>query len=167
MSNQEIPKIKKVADIGEAPFLFIEKTESILQGWDKTIRKTIYLFKTDSGNWGYFDKDTNQVIEISQWKEKAAYVGDHWVKMSLYHRVRLKFTQPISYSAWDSGQRRQVQETTQDAIVTITDTAYKSLLEQMNGRDAQSVYQFTFTSRKMGGRTVTYVDKAVWVGQSQ
>ena len=167
MNNPEIPKIKKVADVGDMPFLFIKKTESILQGWDKSIRKTIYLFKTETGHWGYFDKETNQVIAITQWKEKAAYIDGRWVKMALYHRVHLKFTQPISYSSWDSAQKKQIQATTQEAIVTITDTAYKSLLEQMKGRDANSVYNFSFTSRKLGNRTITYVNKAVWVGQSQ
>jgi len=167
MSNQEIPKIKKVADVGKTPFTFIEKTESILQGWDNTIKKTIYLFKTDGGKWGYFDKESRQIIEITHWRDKAAWIAGHWVVMSLYHRVHLAFTQPISYSNWDSVLKKEYKESTEDGIVTITDTAYKSLIEQMNGRDENDIYKFSFTSRKLKGRQVTYVDKAIWVGSSQ
>lgn len=166
MSNQEIPKIKKTADIGDTPFYFIGKTESILQGWDKTIGKTIYLFRTDSGKWGYFDKETNQVIDVNQWREKAALISGHWVKMALYHRVHLKFINPISYSAWDSVAKKQYPVSTQEAIVTITDSSYKSLIEQMSGRDGNSTYKFLFVSRKIGDRKITYVKSALWVEPS-
>ncbi len=37
--SQEIPKIRKVAQVGETPFQFVEKQESILQGFDKTIKR--------------------------------------------------------------------------------------------------------------------------------
>lgn len=163
MDNQEIPKIKKIIDIGETPFNFIEKAESILQGWDSKIRKTIYLFRTDTGPWGYYDKDSKQVIEIDQWKGKSAWINDHWVKMALYHRVKLLFTKPVTYSGWDSATRKPVKQTTQEAIVTITDTAYKSLLEQLEGRPAESILKFVFTTRKMKNKTITYIDKVVWV----
>lgn len=164
MSNQDLQKIKKIADVGEVPFQFVGKTESILQGWDKSINKTIYLFKTDTGAWGYFDKDSGQVIDVNQWKEKAAWISDHWVKMTLYHRVHLRFSQPISYSAWDSVARRNYKQTVAEALVTMTDTSYKSMLEQMKGRDANAFYQFVFTTRKLRGRMVSFVEKVVWVG---
>lgn len=164
MDNQDLPKIKKIADVGEIPFQFVEKTESILQGWDKSINKTIYLFKTDTGAWGYFDKSSQQVVDVTQWKKKAAWVENHWVTMTLYHRVHLRFSQPVSYSDWDSVARKQYTAQTSEAIVTMTDTSYKSLLEQMKGRDTNAYYKFAFTSRKLKGRMVNYVDKVVWVG---
>jgi len=163
MDNQDLPKIKKIADVGETPFQFVEKTESILQGWDKTIGRTIYLFKTTTGAWGYFDKDSGQVIDVTQWKGKAAWVQNHFVMMTLYHRVHLIFAQPVSYSEWDSSANRRYQVEATEAIVTMTDSSYKSLIEQMNGRDANAVYKFSFTSRKLKGRMVNYVDKVVWV----
>lgn len=164
MDNQELPKIKKIADVGEVPFQFVEKTESILQGWDKASNRTIYLFKTDTGQWGYFDKDSQQVIDVTRWKDTAAWVSNRWVKMTLYHRAHLRFSQAITYSEWDSVARRQYPMQVAEAIVTMTDTAYKSLLEQMKGRNLEAFYQFVFTSRKLKGRMVNYVDKVVWVG---
>jgi len=161
--DQEIPKIKKVVEIGETPFQFIAKEESILQGWDAKIRKTIYLFKTDSGNWGYYDKETSQVIDVTQWKEKAAWVGDHYVKMSLYHRIIIRFAQPLNYSGWDPATRREVPVTTTEAMVVVTDSAYKQIVEQLNGRPADSFLKFQFTTRKIQNRQSTYIDKVVWV----
>ena len=166
MENQEIPKIKKTADVGETPFNFIERTESILQGWDKQIKKTIYLFRTNTGAWGYFDKDSGQVIEINQWKGKAAWINGHWIKLSLYHRIKLLFSQPITYNGWDEASHKAVKQTVTEAITTVTDIAYKSLMEQAEGRPAESLFKFVFTTRKLGGRNVTYVNKVVWVNTS-
>ena len=161
--EKDIPKIKKVVEVGETPFQFIEKLESILQGWDKTINRTVYLFKADSGAWGYYDKETNQVIEVNQWKEKAAWIVDHWVKMSVYHRVRIKFASPINYSGWDSSARKEIPATTDEAIIVITDSAYKQLVEQLNGRPQSSYLKFIFITRKIGNKNSTYIDKVVWV----
>ncbi|MCK4501214.1 hypothetical protein KAU11_12005 [Candidatus Babeliales bacterium] len=163
MENQTIPKIKKVADVGETPFNFIEKTESILQGWDKQIKKTIYLFRTDTGAWGYYDPDSGQVIEVHQWKSKAAWVNGYWVKMAIYHRLKLLFSTPITWSGWDKANNKAVKETASEVIVTVTDTAYKTLIEQLEGRPAESLFKFVFTTRKLGGRNVTYINKVVWV----
>ena len=82
-SNQDnIPKIRVLSDIGEAPFQFFGVLETILQGWSKNKRKSIYLFKMEDGRWGYYHKPTEQVIAVEQWKEKAAWVDDEWVKMA-------------------------------------------------------------------------------------
>ena len=134
-----------------------------MQGWDKEARKTVYFFRTDNNVWGYYDKETSQVIEPNQWKGKSVFVSGHWVAMALYHRLYLRFTQQVSYSIWDTASKKQAQLSTQNAIVTVTDTAYKSLLKQANGRDPNSIYKFVFTSRKMGKKNVTYVKSAVWV----
>jgi len=163
MKNQEIPKIRKTADLGEATFKFIEKTESILQGWGRALGRTIYLFKMDNGAWGYFDKETEQFMEVTEWREKAAFVYGQWVKMALYHRIHLVFTEELTYAEWDPSVKREFFKATQEAIVTVTDLAYKSLLEQMNGRDAEATYKLIFTTRKMGKRNVTFADKVVWV----
>lgn len=161
--EQEIPKIKKLNEVGESPFQFVEKVESILQGWDSKIRKTIYLFKADSGNWGYYDKDTSQVIDVTQWKDKAAWLGDHWVKMSLYHRIHVHFHPPLNYTGWDPSSRKEIPATTSEAIIVVTDSAYKQILEQLNGRAATSLLKFQFTTRKIQNRQSTYVDKVLWV----
>jgi len=161
--DQDIPNIKRLIEVGENPFQFINKLESILQGWDQSKGKTIYLFKTDSGKWGYYDKTTSQVIEITSWNGKAAFVGDHYVKMALYHRIRIKFMQPIKFSAWDESARKEYPSETQEAITLVTDNAYKQIVEQLNGRAATSLLKFHFVTKKIGQRTSTYVDKVLWV----
>jgi len=160
MNNKlEAPAIKKVAEIGETSFQYIGEKEKILQGWDKELKKMLYLFKTDTGNWGYWDKETSQLIKVTQWKEKAALINSRWVKMALYHRIYVIFDQPITFSEWDSSQKKRVQKTTQDAIITITDSAFKQLEEQMNGRAQESWYKFEFMKRNKG----SYVNKVKWV----
>ena len=142
--NQEIPKIRKVAEVGETPFQFIEKQENILQGYDKTIRRSVYLFKMTDGNWGYYDKETSQTIPINQWKGKAAMIDGRWVIMTLYHRIHLRFSEQVIYSNWDKESRKEVRMQTPEAIVTITDSAFKSLTEQIEGRDPGSLFKFTY-----------------------
>jgi hypothetical protein len=163
MENKEIAKIRKTADLGDATFKFIEKTESILQGWSTSIGRTIYLFKMDTGEWGYFDKESGQFMGVTEWRQRAALVYGKWVKMSLYHRVHLVFTEDLTYAEWDPSTRKEYFKLAPEAIVTITDLAYKSLLEQMSGRDPESTYKLVFTTRKMGKKNVTFADKVVWV----
>lgn len=164
MSQQTLPKIEKLTEIGPISFRYIANPENILQWWDKMANKTKYLFKTDSGAWGYYDTQTSQVIEINQWKGKAAMVEGEWCKMTLYHRVHVIFSQPVNFTAYDSQQKRKVQQTAQEAIIVLTDTAFKSLVEAMNGRDPNSYYSLSFTTRnKPKGGTMTYVDKIIWV----
>jgi len=159
----EIPKIKKIAEIGELPFQFIEKAESILQGWDATIQKTIYLFRTESGAWGYYDKKSSRIAEVNNWDGKSAWVGDHYVKMSLYHRVRLRFSAPLNYTGWDAKKRKETPAVADEAIVVITDTTYKQILEQLNGRAPESYLRFEFTTKKIQSRSSTYVKNVIWV----
>jgi hypothetical protein len=45
----------------------------------------------------------------------------------------------------------------------VTDSAYKQILEQLNGRAATSLLKFQFTTRKIQNRQSTYVDKVLWV----
>ncbi len=161
--DQDIPKIKKLVEVGENPFQFVSKSESILQGFDQKIQRTIYLFKTDSGAWGYFDKDSSQVIEVTKWKEKAALVNDHWVKMAIYHRIIVNFLFPLNYTGWDDVNKVEVPAETSEAILLVTDNTYKQILEQLNGRAANSVLKFHFVTRKIGKRQATFIDKVLWV----
>lgn len=155
------PKIRKLAEVGEAHFQFMGIAESILQGFSKLKRKTVYLFKNQEGKWSYYDKSTEQVIPVDQWQVKAAWVGGEWIKMTKYHRMNVFFLQPVTYSVWLD--RRAVTQQTQEAQLLITDTAYQSLVEASKGRPTNSAYKLTFTSRKKkGGGTMNYVDKIVW-----
>lgn len=163
--TQTLPKIEKLTEVGNVPFQYLDNPENILQWWDKTANKTKYLFKTDSGAWGYYDRLTQQVIEINQWKGKAALVEGEWCKMVLYHRVHVLFSQPLIFTAYDPEQRKKVQQNAQEAIITLTDTAFNSLQDAMKGREINSFYHLSFTTRNKprGGGTMTYVDKIIWV----
>jgi hypothetical protein len=160
--ESEIPTIRRLADVGDAPFQFIQKLESILQGWDAKIRKNIYLFKTDSGGWGYYDKNINTVSEVSQWKGKSALVGDHFVKMALYHRIQVKFLFPLTYNSWDKAAKKEVPAETENATLAVTDKTYKQILDQLKGRAADSNLRFNFVTRKIQDRQSTYIDSVVW-----
>lgn len=161
--ESEIPTIRKLSDIGDNPFQFIEKLESILQGWDAKIRKTIYLFKTDSGDWGYYDKETSQVVKVNQWKEKAALIGNYYVKMALYHRIKVKFMFPLNYAGWDPVAKKEIPAVAEIATLVITDKTYKQTLDQLNGRASNSFLKFIFVTRKIQDRQSTYIDSVVWV----
>ena len=166
MSTQDLPKIKKIAEVGDKPFRYISTVEKVLQGWDSRNRKTIYLFKTDTGQWGYYDKSTQQVIEIDQWKKKSALINGQWIKMVLYYRIQALFAEPITFSVWNKMDNKNEQMTAQEVLLTLTGTAYKKLEEQMNGRTPESFYKLSFVTRKKpGGKgDMTYVDNVVWVG---
>jgi len=163
MSNQELPKITKVSEVGESLFQYIKEGEKILQGWDHMLKKTMYLFKAESGKWGYFDKETRQVLDVSQWKGKAAWLNGRWIKMTLYHRVEVFLEQPLTFNVWDKATTQNIQTTAQHVVITITDTAYKKWIEQMQGKIPGAFYKFVFSSRKLGARTITYVNDIVWV----
>jgi len=162
--TQTLPKIEKLTEVGAIPFQYLDNPENILQWWCKDDKKTKYLFKTDSGAWGYYDKLTTQVIEINQWKGKAAMVEGKWCKLTLYHRVHVRFSQPVIFTGYDPDQRKKIQQTAQEAIILLTDTAFKTLGDAMKGRDANSYYRLSFTTRnKPKGGTMTYVDRIIWV----
>lgn len=161
--DQELPKIKNLNEVGEAPFQFIEKVESILQGWDNTIRRTIYLFKTGTGMWGYFDKDSSQVTAVTNWNEDSAWIKGRYIKMSLFHRIHVRFYEPLKYTGWDPATRKEVPAQASDAILLITDSTYHQIQEQLTGRNPLSWLQLHFTSKKLKNRTMVYVDKVIWL----
>lgn len=166
MNNEEdIIKIRKIKEIGETPFYFLKEVGSVLQGFNKSLRKMVFLFKTENG-WSYYDKEINQVVKADRWKEDSVFMKGYWVKMSLYHKVHLQFLRPVSCTAWDKASKREYTAFAPEAIVTITDMAYKSLLEQTNGRNPNSLYRFVFVSRNIGGKTVSYIEKVIWVNPS-
>ena len=166
MEIQDIPKIQKLTEVGDKPFKYISTVEKVLQGWNNKTNKTVYLFKTDTGQWGYYDKDTQQVIDIDQWKGKAALIDGQWIKMVLYYRIRVMFAEPIVFSVWRKMERKNEQMTAQEALITLTATAYTKMEESMKGRPPESWYRLSFTTRKKprGSGTMTFVDNVIWVG---
>ena len=165
-SRQDIPKIKKTAEIGNKPFRYISTVEKVLQGWSGRSKKTVYLFKTDTGQWGYYDKETQQVIEVDQWKGKAALINGQWIKMTLYYRIQAMFAQAITFSVWNKMEGKNDQMTAQEVLITLTGSAYKKMEEAMRGRTPESWYQLSFTTRKKSGGkgNMTYVDNVIWIG---
>lgn len=166
MERQDLPKIKKIAEVGDKPFKYISTVEKLLQGWDSSVKKTVYLFKTDTGQWGYYDKETQQVIEIDQWKKKAAFINGRWIKMVLYYKIQAMFAEPISFSSWNKMDKKKETLTAKEVLITLTATAFNKLEEQMKGRTPESFYKLSFTTRKKpgGGGNMTFVDNVIWVG---
>ncbi len=164
METTEFPIIKRLSEVGETPFQVIKEFEKILQGWDAKKRRTVYLFKTVNDKWGYFSKESKQIMEVTAWDKKAAFIDGNWVKMSLYHRVLVKFSQPVNSTSWDSSNKRKTIVPLLEAIIILTDTAYKSLIEQMQGRQSGSWFKLSFmTKKKSGGGLMTYANKVIWV----
>lgn len=163
MSNQETPKIRRIQDVGEFPFQIIGNEETILQGWDPGIHRNVFLFKTPNGVWGYFDKGSNSIIENIQWDKKKALVNGRWVEMALYHRLDVRFQQPIMATVYSKEDKSTTQGPIQEANITIADKCYKNLMAQTAGRDPNSFYKFVWISKTVKGRTVTYPENALWV----
>lgn len=160
----EIPRLKKLDEAGEVPFQFIELQETILEGWNSDWDKLMYLFKMEDGSWGYYDNGTQRVVPIMEWKGKSARVEETWVPMSKKRRLHLRFVDTISFSNWDHGRKYTAQSA--DVIAVVTESAYESLVEQSNGRTKDSVYRFSFKTRKnKKGGTMTFVDKIVYAGE--
>ena len=108
---------------------------------DQKIHRTVYLFRTADGEWAHYDKETSQVIKIHNWKEKAAMMNGRWIKMALYHRIIIHFTEMLNYAGWDANTKKETPATTADAVIVITDTTYKQLIEQLKGRDEKSIFK--------------------------
>ena len=144
MTEIEIPKIKRTVEVGEIPFQLLEVQEEILQGWNPRLNKTMYLFKSDLGNWAYYDRNTNMVVEVGEWKDRAAHIAGDWVKMTKYFRVAVQFLQPILYTTWDGSEKKNVQKSTEVAILTITKTAFDHLMVAKEGRPEESWYRFQY-----------------------
>lgn len=149
MVDNTIPKIKKISEIGATPFRIQDVQEKILQGWSKRQKKMLYVFKADSGNWAYYDKESSTMVEISSWREKEAYIMGEWVKMSLYYRVHIVFEVPVNYSSYvkDLGMQSQL---TYEALILLPKTAFELLEQQMVGRDPNSYYIFNYKKLKKG-----------------
>jgi len=163
MSTQELPRIRRIQDVGENHFQILGNEETILQGWDVGLHRNVFLFKTPNGVWGYFDKASNGIIENIQWDKKKALVNGRWVEMSLYHRLDIRFYQPIMATAYDKESHQAVQGQIQEANITITDKCYKNLIAQTAGRDPNSFYKLVWNTKKSRGREVTFPESAVWV----
>lgn len=162
--TQDLPKIKRLSDVGDTPFQVVEMVEKILQGWNKKKKRTVYLFRTDDNKWGYYNKESKQIMVISAWKDKAAFVNGEWITMSLYYRLHVRFAQPVTSSSWDPDTRKKTTITLAEAIIILTDSAYKSLEEQRAGRPENSWFKLSFvTQKKKTGGSMTYANKVIWV----
>lgn len=161
MDQAQLPKIRNNEDIEEQPFRVVGVTEKILQGWDPRIKRTRYLFWNEN-KWCYFDKDTNQIIPVIQWKGKAAFIEGGWVKMTLYHRLHVIFANVVSFKSYDRVAKQNLENFTQEAIITVTDSCYKTLAEVSAGRPEGSWYKLGIM-RKSGKRTVIYADRFIFV----
>lgn len=159
--TNDLPKIRSLSEIGNTMFLVTGEPEKILQGWDNAKRKLVYLFRSEKdGKWGYFDKNSDEII-APQWQEKKALINGNWVEMSQYYRVPVKFINEVTYTDFTNG--KQVKKTS-EALILLTDSAYKSLKEV--ARTSISVYMFSFRERKnKDGKIISYVDKVLYSGE--
>ena len=144
----DIPKIKRISEIGEEPFRLVNMEEAILQGWDKTARKMLYLFKDQTGTWAYFDKNSKMTVQVPEWRDKEALVMGKWIKMSLYYRLHVAFENPITYSIRSRQGSQNFQ--TYEGIILVPKAAYEMLQQQMVGRDPNSFYRFKYKQLKSG-----------------
>lgn len=144
----DIPKIKKVSEIGETPFRVVNVEEKILQGWDQSTKRMLYLFKDSLGLWSYYSKEQRCAIQVTEWREKEALIMGKWIKMSLYYRLHIAFANPITYSVFNRGRNQQF--TTTEAIILVTKSVYEMLEQQFAGRPAGSYYKFGYKTLKKG-----------------
>ena len=162
--NDDLPVIDKILEVGENLFCLLSVKEKILQGWDPKTRRTVYLFKTDTGDWGFYDKETNQVIEVDKWKKKAAWINGRWVKMSVYYKLNVVFEEAVTFSSWNKMERKVDKMTAVEAVIVLTSSAYDHLINQMEGRPKDSFYKLSFATRKKaGGGNMKFVDNVIWV----
>jgi len=135
--------------------------EMILQGWDSEKKRQVYLFRSrETGKWGYFKGGFCQV----PWNaEKKALIDGNWISMAKYHRVHVKFVRAITFTNYVDNKK--ISDKTNEALIVLTDSAFKSLEEAMKGRSPLSVYSLTYKTRKNNnGKEMTYVDKVVFAG---
>ncbi len=157
MSN-DLPKIKVLTEIGETPFQVAKVEEKILQGWDKTSRRSLYLFKGPTQVWSYYSKRERCIVEVPQWRDAEALIEGVWVKMSVYWRLQLRFETPVEYTSFE--EKVKTKKVVSEAIVVVTGAAYESLEEQFKGRPEGSWYKFSYKKLKNGR---SYVDKVSFV----
>lgn len=151
---EKLPLVKSVSDVGTTPFQFVSKQETILQGFHTGLRRSVYLFRTPDKQWGYYESATKKVVRPSAWDGKSAFIDGAWIKLGLYHRVHLRVPEGLVYNT-KSGPK-----TVQDFIIPITDSAYKALESQTQGRPLDSFYQFEM--KKLANNRV-YVGSVKWV----
>lgn len=147
--SEEIPRIKKTAEVGEQPFQLVETQEEILQGWNARLRKVMYLFIVEGkdgeeGKWSYFDSTSGQVVEVREWNGHAARIGGDWVKMTKYARIVVQFLNPVTYSKWDKDEKKEILVTTDRALLTITKTANEQFVKAREGREPSAWYRFIY-----------------------
>lgn len=144
----DIPKIKKVTEIGSTPWSLINIEEKILQGWDSRAKKLLYLFKDQLGVWSYYDKYSKLTVEVMEWREKEALIKDQWIKMSVYYRLHLRFAEVVTYSTFQYGAGSQHHQTT-EALVLVPKSIYDQLMEVM-GVHPVGWYRFEYKRLKKG-----------------
>jgi len=165
MEENQIPKLDKVNEIGGTAFQIIEMKEKILSGWDKLARKSVYLFKMDSGAWGYYNKEAGRVTEVDQWKDKSAWINGQWIRLSIYYRIHVVFANPIEFTVYDYANHRSQRICWQEALIKVTDKTYALMVSASQGRDPRSFYRFGFKAKgKKGGGEMLLVDTVTWVG---
>lgn len=126
----------------------------------------MYLFNSPLGNWAYYDTGSNMVVEIGEWKDRAANIAGDWVSMTKYFRIVVQFLQPVTFSLWDATEKKLVDANTEVAVLTITKTAYDYLVTAKEGRPQESWFRFLYkvVNRKNGQMIyvngVEYVDPA-------
>lgn len=138
MSSQ-IQKIKRVAQIGEAEFNYLGMTEAIMQGWDG--KKTVYLFKTPTGNWAYA-APSGGVQAVTEWDGDKAMMNGQYIKMAPYCRIHLKFIAPLTYKVWNG--TANVDKTVSEAIIAVTESTYQAMEEAIKGRSKEAVYKLKY-----------------------
>lgn len=159
--QSNIPKVRIISEVGEAPFQVLGVLEVILQGWSPNQRRSVYLFKNQENLWSYYDKVSNKIIVADQWQGTKALIEDEWITMTKYHRLHVNFLDPVTFSIW-VGKRKQSQ-TANEVQLNVTDAAFKTLAEAMSGRPSNSAYKFVFkTQKKPGGGSMTFVERIIW-----
>lgn len=160
--NEDVPSIRKIQEVGETPFQIVSFVEKILQGYHTGIKRSLYLFKTNNGVWGYWDPKLRRVIEELQWKENSCFLENKWVPMTAYYKFHVQFFEPIVFSLWNKDQRIEEQFETTEAIISLTDAANKTFQEAMVGRAPDTWYKLQFkTQNKKGGGEMTFVEKVI------
>jgi hypothetical protein len=165
MEENQVPRLDKITEVGETPFQVIEVKEKILGGWDSVRHRGVYLFKTDTGAWGYYDNETHQVIEISQWKGKAAWMNEKWIKMSVYYRIHVVFASAVTFTTYDPSSKQNMKISWSEALIKVSDSTYLMLTNMIQGRDPNTFYRFHFAEKKKkGGGSMPLVDSVNLVG---
>ena len=158
--NNQPPQIRQLSDVKDQPFQIVSYVEKILQGWNKKIKKSNYLFKTNNGVWGYYNPRSRKVEEDLEWKDESVNIDGSFVPMSLYYRWHIRFFEPIEISVWERGRMERID--TQEAMVNLPEEANLVFEKEMEGKPPETWYKFTFATKpKRGGGEITYLDGVI------